>query len=336
MSDTPSGVTNLVPDDAEDTFDPAKHLTKVGQADYMEVKWRLVWLRDQHPDAAITTDLVHHDPERQFAVFRALVTIPGGGSATGWGTEDQSDFRDYVEKAETKAVGRALAALGFGTQFVPDFEFGATEGRVVDSPVARPGTASRAPSTGAPRNGSRGPLTGAGTEKQVKFLQAILREQCGVSAEGVDTLWSVVVGPDGIVTVPKATLSDAIEAAQRGEVLPVVRGWIESRTGPATADPDPPTLDLALPVNRQKVQWKSWIVDPQIDWITLTALAEQAVKQGGEKQAWRLTGLALYAPDTDTLAAVHDLATDLGMHEVPDFLAAVNARYAQLQPAAPA
>src|SRR5687767_583632 len=114
-------------------FDPGRHLTRVSGSDYLEVKWRLVWLRDQHPDAILITDLVSHGDNT--AVFKASITIPGGGTATGFGSETAGDFRDYLEKAETKAIGRALAALGFGTQFCPDHEFGASVGRVVDSPV---------------------------------------------------------------------------------------------------------------------------------------------------------------------------------------------------------
>ena len=117
-------------------FEPARHLTRISGSDYLEVKWRLVWMRDQHPDATIETQLMSHNDNT--AVFRAMVSIPGGGSATGWGSESAGDFRDYLEKAETKAIGRALAALGFGTQFCPDFEFGAAVGRVVDSPVKSP------------------------------------------------------------------------------------------------------------------------------------------------------------------------------------------------------
>jgi hypothetical protein len=118
---------------ASTQFDPARHLTLVSGKEYLEVKWRLVWLRNEHPNAVIETELVsHHDNE---AVFRALVSIPDGGSATGWGSEDARGFGDYLEKAETKAIGRALAALGFGTQFCTDFEFGAANGRVVDAPV---------------------------------------------------------------------------------------------------------------------------------------------------------------------------------------------------------
>src|SRR5512145_990965 len=126
---------------SETPFDPARFLTRVNGSEYLEVKWRLVWLRDRHPDATLETELVsHHD---NTAIFRAHVQVPGGGAATGWGSEAAGDFRDYLEKAETKAIGRALAALGFGTQFCPDHEFGAAHGRIVDSPVksARPARA---------------------------------------------------------------------------------------------------------------------------------------------------------------------------------------------------
>jgi hypothetical protein len=115
-------------------FDAAKHLSSVNGGDYLEVKWRLVWLRDRRPDVEIATELVWH--EGQQALFRAEVRIPGGGSATGWGSENAGDFRDYLEKAETKAIGRALAALGFGTQFCADHE---TRGQVVEAEPAPAG-----------------------------------------------------------------------------------------------------------------------------------------------------------------------------------------------------
>ncbi len=115
------------------TFDPRRFVTRVGGADYLEVKWRVLWLRTQHPDAVISTELISH--ENSMAVFKAHVAIPGGGSSTGWGSEGYDDFRDYLEKAETKALGRALAALGFGTQFTPDFDFAEGREKVVDAPV---------------------------------------------------------------------------------------------------------------------------------------------------------------------------------------------------------
>src|SRR5829696_10296249 len=102
-------------------FDPTPYLRQLhvrgrgGGADYLDVKWGLLWLRKEHPDAEIVTELVQHDP--QMAIFKATVTVPTGGKATGYGSETASDFPDFIEKAETKAIGRALNALGYGAQF---------------------------------------------------------------------------------------------------------------------------------------------------------------------------------------------------------------------------
>ena len=103
-------------------FDPSRYLRQSrgrdGGTDYLGVKWRLVWLRSEHPDAQIST--VHVTITSDMAIFKALVAIPGGGSATGYGSESVKDFGDFIEKAETKALGRALLALGFDTQAVQD------------------------------------------------------------------------------------------------------------------------------------------------------------------------------------------------------------------------
>jgi hypothetical protein len=120
-------------------FDPAQYLSNFDGKDYLEVKWRLLWLRSQHPEARITTEIVQHNEESGFALFRAEVEVPTGGKATGWGSETVRDFHDYIEAAETKALGRALAALGYGTQFCTDYDFAANarpgKMQVVDAPV---------------------------------------------------------------------------------------------------------------------------------------------------------------------------------------------------------
>jgi uncharacterized protein YbdZ (MbtH family) len=120
-------------------FDPTQYLSNFDGREYLEVKWRLLWLRSEHPDARMTTEIVQHNEEGGFALFRAEVEIPGGGKATGWGSETVRDFHDYIEAAETKALGRALAALGYGTQFCQDFDFSANArpgtNQVVDAPV---------------------------------------------------------------------------------------------------------------------------------------------------------------------------------------------------------
>lgn len=120
------------------TFDPRPHLMRLDKGDYLEVKWRLVWLHDEHVEGVeIATELVSSAPVAKTRytkggssevagerfIFRARVTTPTG-SATGWGSEDTVDFKDALEKAETKALGRALAALGYGAQFAADFADG--------------------------------------------------------------------------------------------------------------------------------------------------------------------------------------------------------------------
>ena len=157
-------------------FDPSRYLTKVKGSDYLEVKWRLVWLRDQHPDATIETDLVAHSGNH--AIFRAQVTLPTGASATGWGSEDASIFANYIEKAETKAIGRALAALGFGTQFCDDMVYGAAEGHVVDAPVNRNGASQPTAlfGNGRPQAVRDDARDHTPSPKQLSFIRSVARE----------------------------------------------------------------------------------------------------------------------------------------------------------------
>ncbi|CAN5731229.1 hypothetical protein BH23CHL5_BH23CHL5_25760 [soil metagenome] len=101
-------------------FDPSPYVHQIrsrggASSDYLDVKHRLLWLRHDHPDAEIVTELVRLDD--QSAIFKATVSIPSGGRASGHGSETAADFSDFIEKAETKALGRALNALGYGAQF---------------------------------------------------------------------------------------------------------------------------------------------------------------------------------------------------------------------------
>lgn len=120
-------------------FDPTPYMRQLrgrgGGSDYLDVKWRLLWLRKEHPDAEIVTDLVQFEP--QMAIFKATVTLPTGGKATGYGSETATDFADFIEKAETKAIGRALNALGYGAQFGERGDEGAP-GRISEYPPPTP------------------------------------------------------------------------------------------------------------------------------------------------------------------------------------------------------
>jgi hypothetical protein len=131
-------------------FDPQDHLIQLPRRvkdpktghystvydTYLEVKWRLVWFRERYPHGVITTEEVCVDLDRGYARYRCVVEDGQGGKATGYGTEIAADFADFCERAETRALGRALAALGIGTQFVG---LDLTEGdHVADAPVATP------------------------------------------------------------------------------------------------------------------------------------------------------------------------------------------------------
>lgn len=116
------------------SFDVKKHLIKVqGGKEYLPVAARLVWFRQEHPDWGIETRPVELNIEKGYAVFEALVySTEGKLMAKGTKMETAGGFADYVEKAETGSIGRALAVCGFGTQFAPELDEGE---RIVDSPL---------------------------------------------------------------------------------------------------------------------------------------------------------------------------------------------------------
>src|SRR5829696_1922987 len=71
---------------------------------------RLRTLREEHPDAQVTTELVRLD--ETVALVRAAIVLPNGGSASGFGSAG-SGGHDAVEDAETRALNRALTVLGY-------------------------------------------------------------------------------------------------------------------------------------------------------------------------------------------------------------------------------
>src|SRR2546429_206747 len=143
-------------------FNPNEHLMQLksreGSKDYLPVQWRLVWFRELCPQGTIDTEEIVVDLDREmeeevlvwnaerrrsekvvkrakgYARFRAINSDGKGGRATGTKSECAASFPDYIEKAETGAIGRALAALGYGTQFAPELNEGE---RLCDAPVER-------------------------------------------------------------------------------------------------------------------------------------------------------------------------------------------------------
>lgn len=101
--------------------------------DYLEVKYRLVWFREDHPDWSIETEFVSIT-DKSACAKAAVRDSTGRIIATSHKFENERGFPDFLEKAETGAIGRALALIGYGTQFCADE---LDEGdRIVDSPVS--------------------------------------------------------------------------------------------------------------------------------------------------------------------------------------------------------
>lgn len=158
-----------------------------GSKDYLPVAWRIYWFREQCPHGTIETEMLHLDLDRVteeetfvwnsekrrsekvikqangIVIFKATIKDGKGGIATGTKSEKAASFPDYIEKAETGSIGRALAALGYGTQFAPELS---EEHRIVDSPVDRQPNGNAGQSTDVPA---------IITEQQVSSIQKLCK-----------------------------------------------------------------------------------------------------------------------------------------------------------------
>ena len=129
--------------------------------DYMLVAHRLVWFNEDVANFNIHTEYLKlTDTE---ATIKATVTIfnEDGSkvvkSAQGTKSESKADFKDFVEKAETGAIGRAITMLGYGTAFaLADLDEGS---RIIDAPLQDPREVQQA-SANAP-SASAAPASGA-------------------------------------------------------------------------------------------------------------------------------------------------------------------------------
>ena len=110
------------------TFDPMKYMLKLpkhkkvslpnGQvrferteADYLPVAARIAWFRKEHAYWGIVTE-IEHLAEKAVVMKATIKDNFGNVIATARKKETEAGFPDYIEKAETGAVGRALAMCG--------------------------------------------------------------------------------------------------------------------------------------------------------------------------------------------------------------------------------
>jgi len=127
----PKEVRPFIIDLPQSKFDKEKKVwIKIFQK-YLNVAGRVLWFRLEHPDWTIKTKLIKLSDKN--AIFRAQI-IDKEGKMISIATKQENiqNFKDFIEKAETGAIGRALALAGYGTQFTGELDEGL---RLADAPV---------------------------------------------------------------------------------------------------------------------------------------------------------------------------------------------------------
>lgn len=107
---------------------------------YMAVQQRLIWFREEKPLWCIETKPV--EMTENHAIFCAMIKDEHCRLVSqAHKKEDRKGFPDFIEKAETGSIGRALANLGYGTAHAVEIlESDVTPkgADVVDAPVEKP------------------------------------------------------------------------------------------------------------------------------------------------------------------------------------------------------
>jgi hypothetical protein len=181
-----------------------------GNQQYLQVQHRVLWLRGQvgaAPDAQIVTEIVTLDVERQYAVVKAIVSIPNGGTATAHGSALASDLKrgqgaKFLEFAETRAVGRALAMLGYSTAGAQDLD---EDGP--DAPVDAPLQAN-----GRQQPAQKPTAANGGVSPAALAIISSRREALGWTAEQVRELWTARGLPARLADFDEAQARELVAA----------------------------------------------------------------------------------------------------------------------------
>jgi hypothetical protein len=120
------------------SFNPKDHFINLKGKQYLPVAPRIAWFREDHPDWTIMTYAVPDLSGADYCTFAAEIQDASSRLiAKAHKTEHEKHFADYREKAETGAIGRALALCGYGTLFAQELEEPITPAgdmRIVDAP----------------------------------------------------------------------------------------------------------------------------------------------------------------------------------------------------------
>lgn len=173
-------------------FDPSRHTIRVqGGREYLPVAARLVWFREEHPDWGIVTDPMQIDQGEQYAIFRASIFNEAGRLiATATKREDVRGFPDYLEKAETGSVGRALALCGYGTQFAAELDEGERLADAPRTPSGKPAQPARNGVTTARRPDPHVDLTRAARQRWIDAAGEVGVDDPGTRGQMLNALLS--------------------------------------------------------------------------------------------------------------------------------------------------
>jgi hypothetical protein len=103
------------------------------EADYLPVAARIAWFRKNHPYWSIITE-VEQLADKAVVMKATIKDMQGTVIVTARKKETEAGFPDYIEKAETGAIGRALAMCRYGTLQAPEFD---EQDRLADAPVEK-------------------------------------------------------------------------------------------------------------------------------------------------------------------------------------------------------
>lgn len=108
-------------------------LTNLKGKEYMLVPWRIVWFREEHPEWKIQTEIIQTN--EKMSIVKAIIYDEKGNCLSS-AHKSEKKFFDHLEKAETGAIGRALANCGYGTAYaIADFEDDEIAPHIVDTPL---------------------------------------------------------------------------------------------------------------------------------------------------------------------------------------------------------
>lgn len=129
---------------AVDGFNPAEFTRALPNEDgtmsmYLDVKYRLLWFRLHRPNGKIEPEIIHFDDKSAIVSCKLyqdrsdpVDQYVAKSCAQRFLTQDKFGDR-FLEVAETAAIGRVLAAAGYGTQFCGNSDM--LSDVIVDAPI---------------------------------------------------------------------------------------------------------------------------------------------------------------------------------------------------------